>query len=172
MTIGSQSKWPYLTYYLKIVKIILLLPTFSHDFHMPIQKQPLIERLLHSKLVVIFELILLVGLGLAVGREMIRRHQIQSQIQSLEDQAVALEKQNAELSDLINVISTPNYQEEQARLKLGMQKPGESVVAVLGVDTEKVTSPSAAQEHSNQTTGDARSNPQRWLDYFLNESKS
>ena len=132
----------------------------------------MIQRLIHSKLVVVFELILLVGLGLAVGREMIRRHQIQSQIQSLESQAVGLEKQNTELSDLINMVSTPNYQEEQARLKLGMQNPGESVVAVLGADTERPLSATIVEESSDQAAGGTRSNPKQWLDYFLHASKS
>ncbi|MFH1207824.1 MAG: septum formation initiator family protein [Patescibacteria group bacterium] len=137
---------------------------------MPIPKQPTLQRLLHSKLVVIFELLLLVGLGLAVGREMIRRHQIQSQIDSLESQAVGLEKQNTELSDLINMVSTPNYQEEQARLKLGMQKPGESVVAVLGANTGSSLSTSAIQETTSQASESTATNPQRWLDYFLHKS--
>jgi len=136
------------------------------------QRDTFFQRLIQSKLVIIFELILLIGLATAVGREMIRRHQIQTEIQSLEEQAAALEKKNVQLTELITMVSTPSYQEEQARLQLGLQKPGESVVAVLGADTDQAAASNTSISTTTSASAKQGSNPQRWLNYFLHINES
>lgn len=136
---------------------------------MPRHEESLFQRLIQSKLVIVFEVIVLIGLATAVGREMIRRHQIQSEVSSLEAQAAALEKKNVQLSDLISTVSSASYQEDQARLQLGMQKPGETVVTVLGADTQRSADGQAVVENvaTNGGTTAETTNPRKWLDYFL-----
>ncbi len=56
-------------------------------------------------------------------------------------------------------------------MKLGLQKPGESVIAVLGESTE-----TAAEEGgqlialAEKSEGGQLSNPQRWWNYFFKTS--
>lgn len=107
-------------------------------------------------------------LGFALGKEVIRKYQIENEIRQLEQEVTALENRNTELSSMIDYFDSDTYKEEQARLKLGMQKPGERVVAVLGVQTNTDFAPDGSVSQVRSTgQEDPRANPQRWWDYFF-----
>ncbi|MBI5037969.1 MAG: septum formation initiator family protein [Candidatus Kerfeldbacteria bacterium] len=126
----------------------------------------LLSRLIHSRALIIGEIIVLVVLASAVGKEIIRKYQIQHEIAALQEQAESLASTNQQLQQLITYFESDAYAEEQARLKLGLQKPGESVVTVLGAETD-VASVTMAPESNTTTDGVEQSNPRRWLNYFF-----
>jgi len=103
------------------------------------KKQLTLDRLLRSKLVIILELVILIGLSVALGKEVFLKYQVQGEICELETDISELEHRNVELGSLINYLESDEYKEEQARLGLGLQKPGESVITVLGASTESET---------------------------------
>lgn len=131
------------------------------------------QRLLRSKLAIIFEVLVLVLISAALAKEIARRYQIHSEIKKLEAEATRLEQKNTELGSLLNQLNDSTYKEEQARLKLGLQKPGESVVVVMGESTDGQQSAASAalQADSTETTASVTSNPKRWWNYFFSDNK-
>ena len=133
------------------------------------EKQPLIKRFFRSKAVIVFEVLILVVISSALAKEVVRRYQIQGEIRELQAEAEQLEQKKVELEDFIAYFSGDDYKEEQARLKLGLQKPGESVITVLGESTDISQGVEEVgvigQEEENI------SNPQQWWNYFNNIKK-
>lgn len=94
------------------------------------------------------------------GREAWHTFQIDREERALQAQIDRLESQSRGLADLIGYFRTPEYKERQAREVLGLQKPGEFVVA-LPVD--------AAEESAESIASQTRTaaNPAKWWNYFF-----
>lgn len=131
----------------------------------------LLSHFLHSRALIIGEIIVLVVLASAVGKEIVRKYQIQHEIAALQTEAQSLENTNQELQQLITYFESDAYAEEQARLKLGLQKPGESVVTVLGAETD-VPNTAVATADAASAAGQSHSNPTRWWSYFFGFTSS
>ena len=129
-----------------------------------------INRLLRSKLVIIFEVLILVVLASALGKEIIRKYQIEGEIKELQREVSRLEDNNIELKSLITYFQSDSYKEEQARLQLGLQKEGESVITVLGMETKKNTDGGQNLAVDMANSGEPIFNPQQWWDYFFKNS--
>ena len=106
---------------------------------------------------------------LSFGREFVRGYQIDSEIKILQAKAAELESRKSLLEQLSGQFGSEEFIEKEARLKLGMKKPGERVFIV-----ERARDGSVAQGDSGgaileDQQEDARimSNPRKWLAYFL-----
>ncbi|MFA6098362.1 MAG: septum formation initiator family protein [Patescibacteria group bacterium] len=128
--------------------------------------RPFLKRLFQSKLAIFSEIAILVLLSSALAKEIIHQYQIKSDIKKLQNQIGDLEENNLEMNNLITYFNSESYKEEQARLKLDMQKPGESVIKVLG-DSVNTTSSNIEDEPSSNIEIDSNNNPQRWWNYFF-----
>ena len=131
---------------------------------------PFLHRILQHKALLFANLILFVLLGWKLYGEVGRSKSLQADIDRLLVQAKALEVQNARLTSLGTEQATQERLEREARVKLGLQKPGESVIIVqdgrgpsLGVATTRQIAP--------QSPDQSLSNPQKWWRYFLGMSK-
>lgn len=67
---------------------------------------------------------------LSFGKEFARNYQIQREIHALQTQAEALSARHLEIQQLTQAIQTESFIEREARLKLGLSKPGEQVVVI------------------------------------------
>jgi cell division protein FtsB len=102
---------------------------------MPQSKKTIAQRIFSFRYLIVINLLIIALLSVSLGREVIRNHGIQSEINLLQVQAEELAVDNIEISELYTAIQTESYIEREARLKLGMKKPGERVVVVQ--DTEQ-----------------------------------
>lgn len=100
---------------------------------------------------------------LALAQEMNRRWQVQQEVQRLEQQVQAMEKNVVELDQLNQYFRTTAYLERVARENLNYQAPGEQVVLIPEDDTP---SASAAQHAIEEYTA---SSPQQWWEVFFVE---
>lgn len=66
----------------------------------------------------------------AMIREGQRRNMVAGEIRAMQDEVTRLEQQRNRLGDLIRSAESPEFLEREARLRLGLQKPGESVLIV------------------------------------------
>lgn len=133
---------------------------------MPVKNRlPLFKRILSSRLFLVISIIVLVLIGVALSKEIYRETQVRKETNSLESEISRLTKRNSELSELILYFNTVGFEEKQARLKLGLQKPGEKVVILpeagningeLGTVSGEL--PAAASELSN---------PKKWWNFFF-----
>ncbi|MBU0598097.1 septum formation initiator family protein [Patescibacteria group bacterium] len=133
-------------------------------------KHSFLNRLLRSKLAIVFEIVILIALSTALAKEIIHKYQISSEINGLQEEVAKLEQNNLELNDLISYFESDTYKEEQARLQLGLQKPDEKVIAVLGDSTELAQAEADQAVAVAANTNDTRDNPQKWWDYYFNMS--
>lgn len=114
-------------------------------------------------LIVFFVLVIMVGFRL-LG-EWRKRQEIEDEISRLREEAKRLENRNLEILELSKQLTTEEILEREARLKLGLQKPGESV-AILG------TNNGSNEMVLYERLGVSRmGNAQRWLYYFFDQEK-
>lgn len=118
------------------------------------------RELIKSKLFLIGGAAAAILLAVFWGREVWHKYQIDREERALQAEIDRLESQSRGLSDLIGYFRTPEYKERQAREVLGLQKPGEFVVA-LPSDVSDAEAEAAAQ--SAQGGG----NPEKWWNYFF-----
>ncbi|MFA6271994.1 MAG: septum formation initiator family protein [Patescibacteria group bacterium] len=133
-----------------------------------VTKKNKLNRFLPSRLFLIIGVTVLVFFSVSLGKEVIRRYEVNKDIQALEREVAEMEKQNAELTDLIQYLNTNSFKEKEARTKLGMAKAGEKVVVIpdVKVEDENTTESEAVGAPDNV---EELSNPERWFAYFFNQ---
>lgn len=142
---------------------------------MPEPKKNFVWGILERKVFLMINLFILILLVVSFGREFLRDYQIDREITALREQAEELEARNLEIADLNAEFETEGFLEGEARLRLGLSKPGEQVVVieeagaeVLGAETATltgVTPGSVPVEHEQYH------NAARWYFYFFNQDK-
>lgn len=125
-----------------------------------------ISHLFRHRLFLIFNAVLFLFLAFSFGREYVRNRQIQATIVQLEQQARQLEERNVEIARINAELESESFLEREARLRLGLVKPGERVVVVsdapeedVDIGGEKVSS--VILEDLPETT------VRRWRAYFF-----
>ena len=122
------------------------------------------RRFLRSKAALLLGAGVLVLLLIAFSREILRRAALSEEIRSLEEQEQELEERQSELTALVDYFSSPLFQEQEARRKLGLARPGEEVV-IVPLDEEGGTAPEA---NAGESGGESSlSNPMKWWRYFF-----
>lgn len=140
---------------------------------MPEVKKKLIRRILEHKGFMAVNLIILLFIGMSFGREFYRDYEIQSEINALRAEAEQLTAHNFEISKLNASLETETFLEEEARLKLGLSKPGERLVVVVdeGPETISLGLNGSGEEGIPREELENVSNPERWYYYFFNQHK-
>lgn len=148
---------------------------------MPTIQRPLWQRLLSLRLFLVVNVIVLGLLGLSFGREMVRTVEIQRDIASLKNQADELAARNLQMTQLNAAFQTESFVESEARLKLGMKKPGEEVLVIQHPDTptptvagEQTSADAEATQLADASVsadGSSIANPTKWWYYFFDSSR-
>lgn len=126
-------------------------------------------------LIIIFSLLLLVIFSFSLVGEIVNRHQVSRQVDDLQQQIGRLERDNSEISNLIDSWQASDNLERQARLKFGLQKPGEELVLIRRSNEVSAGGQSTpASEGQNQVVGNAivaapdeTPNIIKWWRYFF-----
>src|SRR5689334_25188592 len=98
--------------------------------------------------------------GGAFIRESVRARQIDHEIASLKAEAERLRVRNFEVSALESSLSSGEFLEREARMKLGLQKAGEQAVVVRAAETHAAAASAQGPESAHW------SNPKKWWTYF------
>ena len=114
-------------------------------------------KFLKSKLFQAAGSLVLVALMVVWGREAWHRREVEREIEQLREQIAEAEGGSAKLQEALAYLRTPEYKERQARQLLGLQKPGEFVVALPPAEEEPAGSPGAGRG----------GNPRQWWLYFF-----
>lgn len=107
---------------------------------------------------------LVIVFAVAITREFFRTRQIRQQVEQLRNQVAAEEQRHAELEDLIAYLSSPTFQEREARVQLGLKKSGEQVIIVQPEPRGESTESGST---ANGTTGVGGRPVQQWWTYFF-----
>jgi len=123
------------------------------------------------KLIVVISLILTILFLFGLSRELMNRHEINKQVKNLDKQIKELVGENQQLSQMIGSLQGTDFIEKEARLKLGLQKPGEKVAIIKRDNTAASTLvlSEGTEISGNVVVGnkDNISKPKKWWIYFF-----
>ncbi len=128
--------------------------------------------MLEFRFLFIVNFIVLAFLAWSFGREFLRNREIQRDIASLQAEAYALQARNLEITRLHSTLQTESSIEREARLKLGLKKPGEQVVVIQpGTQTTQEADGAAPSDPLGILSGESGvrtvANPVKWWYYFF-----
>lgn len=138
-------------------------------------RQSFVRRLLGLRLFLVVNVLVLFFLALSFGKEFVHNYEIQQEISQLQAQADQLAAHNFQVQQLSQVMQTESYVEREARLKLGLSKPGEQLVVVGQKDANAAPQPVQDDPVAKNVTLDAPpagsetaiANPKKWWYYFF-----
>ena len=146
--------------------------------NMPRQSGSFFERLIRWRFFFVVNLLIIVFLSLSFGRQFVRDYDIQKEIDSLQKEVGVLLATNMEISELQTAVQTKSFIEREARLKLGMKKPGEEVVIIkerVNNDRDIVDSVDSSDPLGLVLDGLVEStfvaNHTKWWYYFFNKNE-
>lgn len=112
--------------------------------------------------------ILIALMSLAIGKQAVKRYNIQQEVKAEQREITLAGDRNDELLTLLQYVQSPIYAEEQARLKFGLAKPGERVAVVPDINSGNANNGAGTiSEKTNSDMELERPNYQKWWDYFL-----
>lgn len=103
--------------------------------------------MLRTKLALVANLVVLAAVAWGFSREYLHNNELEAQVTTLEQKGRALERDSLQLVEQQRRHDDASGIERDARLKLGLQKPGEQVVVVR-------STLAAGQEHAAATAAD------------------
>lgn len=117
---------------------------------------------------------LTVWLGVSVGKEAYRKHQVREEIARLKAEIVQMEQENDNLVSLIHSFEDRETVELEAKKRLNLQKPGEEVAVILRSKNDESQNiaqddTGASDEIIERENGNAReevANPVKWWKYI------
>ena len=131
------------------------------------------RKLFGSRIFFFFIGLALIWLAVGVGQESYHKYQLTRDINTLKAEIAELEFSNQELSNLIDYYQKETYLEKEARLKLNLQQPGETVVIVPEsefIDVSENSQNNDTDEFISQETDQRQeSNVWKWWEYFFSK---
>lgn len=131
------------------------------------ERHPLVQfrQLMQSRTTSIILFVLIVFITVSLTKSVLRKNEIQRQISALELEIESVEASNTELQDLLNYFNSSEYQEKEARTKLGLREEGETVLLIpqpeVTLDELDPLAPEVGQ------TSEESSNISKWFTYFF-----
>lgn len=107
-------------------------------------------------------LIVIFVLGSALSRELYREYQIKKEIDKLQKEIDETEKNNYELSQLLEYYQTEEYKEAEARQRLNLKGDGEKVVMIENNEGKAETVENEAGKQKDKSP-----NYVKWWNYFF-----
>lgn len=145
---------------------------------MPQPRTPFVQRLIRWRFLFAINLLLVSFLGWTLGREYLQNREIRNEIAELQTQADALAARNIQLGELQTAVQTQSFIEREARLKLGMKKPGEAVVVIQEGEIGQKGQIGEKEKNEDplglvldgETTAPQVANATKWWYYFFDKT--
>ncbi|MFA6919220.1 MAG: septum formation initiator family protein [Patescibacteria group bacterium] len=125
-----------------------------------------------SKIILSISIVVLVFFIFGLVREILSRREINNQVNNLEKQITELQSQNGQISEMIDNWQDGTRLEKEARLRLGLQKPGEKAIIISKPESQVDKVSQAVDSNDNQTNlaiinNKPVDNPTKWIRYFF-----
>ena len=121
---------------------------------------------------VIIIVILLVGwVAYISAKQLERNRRIQKEVTTLSLEAAKIRRENETLGDRINYFSSNEFREQEAKEKLGMKKPDETVMVVQQEPDPVATENTDEQQNTKPLSADeGGENYKKWWNLFFNKT--
>lgn len=129
----------------------------------------IIVRLLFSpKLFALGLLAIVIALSIPISKNISKRYVVDQEIIDLQAEIMEMEASNKNFKKIIDYLESDQFVEEQARLSMGLKKPGEEVVIIKSSGLV-----AGASELRAETGSDEKEDPNyvRWWKYFFQSGK-
>jgi len=110
----------------------------------------------------IFGILVAIYIGFYLVTTIRNNYELQQQISAEQQQITNLQTSNQTLKYQIEYYSTSDYQQEEARAKLGLQAPGEGVILLPQSSSGTTTTPTSAKTKSAPKL----SHWQQWINFL------
>lgn len=127
------------------------------------ERRRILSRPNKLRIFLFLNVVALLFLVIAFGREYVGNIQIEREIQQYEEERAALEQDRLDTLDLIDELSSEEYLEREARTKHGLAENGETLIVIQDQVGEE--DPFALPEEELVTV----TNPTRWFYYFFDK---
>lgn len=122
-----------------------------------------------TRIVLAFLLLGVASAGVVTWREYERGQRIEREIDMLRSEARRIQAENQGLSEKIAYFASPNFQEQEAKQKLGFKRQEEQVILVRPDTFEEVASPKEdASLAAFSIMNDTEPNYKKWWKLFRN----
>lgn len=98
------------------------------------QNVPILKRIFYSRYLSYLLILILIFSLISLGREVSNRLSLKKQLSRTENQVKEIETENQKFLEEIESMQTEYFKEKAARLKLGLQKPGEHMIVIVQND--------------------------------------
>lgn len=123
-------------------------------------KKKIIPDLIFSKFFLVFCVFIFFVVLLSLARGTIRSYKVDSEITDLQVEINNLDYKNQELGQLITYLKSDTFIEQEAKLNMGYQRPGEKLVIITDQDMPVKSEIKPVNVNT--------SNPLKWWQYFFN----
>lgn len=121
-----------------------------------------------AKIFLLLAVIALVFIFISIAKETYKKNQVQKEISDLQEKIQKINRDNAQLKEKIAYLGSSEYQEKEAKDKLGLQGPNESVIVVKpGVEKEVKTDLSEGASLEVMPKIEDLPNYKKWWNYFF-----
>lgn len=103
--------------------------------------------------------------GVSTARETYQEWKVEQEIKAMQSQVESLEGKKLQLTDLVQKLNAPDALDKEARARLGLQKPGEKVIVLKGLDAAVLPRDAGAPQAMDPEA--SVSNPGKWFHYFF-----
>jgi len=113
-------------------------------------------------------LIVLVLIGVSLGKEVYRKRQIQKEIEGLQSQINQMEEDSSSMENLIGYLSSTDFQQKEAREKLNLQKDDEKMIVLRKDVVPNENQPGVNKNDNPQAPPEDKSpNWKKWWKFFF-----
>ncbi len=128
----------------------------------------------NQKFLTLLGLIVIILISFPFVKNTLKQYRINKEISELKKEIFDLQSKNVDLKNFVSYLESDQFAEEQARLNLGLKKPGEelTVVKTSAGDILAGTSSGATifniPGYEKIKPETKMINPRKWLNYFFN----
>lgn len=127
----------------------------------------------NQKFLTLLGLAAIILISFPFAKNFLKQYRINKEISALKREIADLQDKNVDLKKFVSYLGSDQFVEEQARLNLGLKKPGEELIVIKPVSEEASSGTSSESTifnikgNANAKPAVKKSNPKKWLGYFF-----
>ena len=127
----------------------------------------------NQKFLTLLGLIVIILISFPFAKNTLKQYRINKEINQLKKEISDLQNKNVDLKNFVSYLESDQFAEEQARLNLGLKKPGEELTVIKTTSDAVPTGTSSGSTifnipgYENAKPEAKQSNPKKWLNYYF-----
>jgi cell division protein FtsB len=126
----------------------------------------------NQKFLTLIGLAAIILISFPFAKNTLKQYRINKEISGLKKEIFDLQNKNVDLKNFVSYLESDQFAEEQARLNLGLKKPGEELTVIKSANNISVGISSGTTIFNipgyKKTRPETKKfNPKKWLNYFF-----